>query len=115
MGLQTRGIREKQVFFMATRRMPTFMVLGILPVTLWPVGELCVTCAEGLILNLILAKGSGSHGPESPELSLRGNRGKSPLAHVCFNIFFLQLKALLPVADFIFGAPKSLQMVTAAM
>ena len=86
--------------------MPSSMVLGTLPVTLWPTGDLCVTCADGLILNLILAKGSASHGPESPELSLRGNRGKSPLAHVYFNIFFLQFKALLPVADFILGGSK---------
>ena len=91
---------------MVSCRMPSSMVLGTLSVTLWPVGDLCVTCADGLILNLILAKGSESHSPESPELSLRGNRGKSPLAHVCFNIFFLQFKALLPVADFILGGSK---------
>lgn len=57
-----------------------------------------MTRADGLILNPILAKGSASHGPESPELSLRGNRRKSPLAHVCFNTLCLRFKALLPNA-----------------
>ena len=94
--------------------MPSSMVLGTLPVTLWPTGDLCVTCADGLILSLILAKGSASHGPESPELSLRGNRGKSPLAHVCFNIFFLKWPCFQWQTLF-WGAPKSLQIVTAAM
>lgn len=50
--------------------------------------------ADGLILHIILAEGSASHGPDSPELSLRGNRRK---AHWLLSAltFFLHFKALL--------------------
>lgn len=49
--------------------------------------------ADGLILNIILAEGSASHGPDSLELSLRGNRRKVRWLLSALT-FFLHFKAL---------------------